>query len=419
MIKFIKNILNRITFLQAILIYLFLSILLILFYTKQANYNINLLIHLNESFLNYNPEMEFKNLLVLKTEGYDGQFYYFISRYIFDSNIHDLTLDSTSFRMLRIGSSILYGLIPAVIGWEYYAYWVLFFHHMLFLFSYFLFYKILDEDIKYLSIIYLMNPYVIISNMLLIGDTVFISLFMMFVYLLIKIHFNFDFKTKIAMNTNYWIALFLAIYIAITKETSLFYFIPLWIIFLLKKDIKGLALISIPVIILLIWYILIHYYFNFQDLNPISHSNRIRIPFVDMFLFYKNHLLSNPSILNLIKSLPYFIILIMYISLLFIGINVIKSSLQTRNIFYKIKDIITFIPVGIIIIIIAIVDLEYWLAFDNIFRIFSFAFLWLLFLNLKDNNYKFYGFYIFNLIISLLLIFRYLLLKKVGLYTIL
>ncbi len=413
----VKQLFNQIKPRKAVLIYLFLSFLLILFYTRQANYNLNLLIHVNESMLNYNPSMQFKNLLVLKQEGYDGQFYYFISRYLYDKNIHDITLDSTTFRMLRIGSSILYGFIPFFIGWEYYTYWVLLIHYILFLFSYFEFYKVLDDNKKYLSIIYLFNPYVIISNMLLIGDTIFISLFMIFISVLMKINFDFDKKNQIEINNYYWFILILGMMIALTKETSLFYFITFGFIFLIKKDIKGIVLIIIPILVLLIWYILVHNYFHFHDLNPLSHTSRIRIPFLEMMGFYKNLLYSLSSLMDFMKSIPYFIILLLYLYLILLGFKVIIHS--SKDFFYIIKNLILFFPIIIIVIIIAVVDLEYWLAFDNIFRIFSFAFLWLLFLDFKNKVNHLFGFYVLNLIITILLIFRYSIIKKIGAFFIL
>ncbi|GIX42096.1 MAG: hypothetical protein KatS3mg129_1829 [Leptospiraceae bacterium] len=420
-ISLIKNKLNLIQPFYLIILYILISLILILLYTKQVNYNINLLIHLNQNMLELNPEMKFKNLIILKDEGYDGQFYYFISRYIYDKNITNLVLDSTYFRMLRIGSSLLYGIIPSILGWEYYTYWVLILHIILFCYSFLLFYKILPSEKKYLSIIYLFNPFTIISNMLLIGDTIFISLFMIFIFLLYKCNFSLNQKKQIQFNKYYFLSILISILLILTKETLIFYLLPLCILFLLRKDFRGIFLILFTILIFIIWYKVIPIYFNFTDLNPIKHTNRIRLPFHDYILFYFSSLNKIHTIYDFFKFIPYIIIFLLHISLLlqlknFIPIN---KNLFKQNFSSILQNTILYIPIGLVFIIITMVDLEYWLAFDNIFRIFTFAFLWMSVLEIENKFYKNYGFYFFSILITFLLLFRYSIIKKIGAFTIL
>jgi hypothetical protein len=419
--NFFKNLkikLNQIKPVYGIFIYLILSFILILFYIKQADYNINLLLHVNYDVLELNPQMKFKNLVVLQKEGYDGQFYYFISRYIYDNKIKNLTLDSTYFRMLRIGSSLLYGIIPSLIGWNYYVYWVLFLHFFIFILSYLLFYRILDDDIKYLSIIYLFNPYTIISNMLLIGDTIFIALFMILIYCYTKLNFNLLNKNKIKMNHFYYISLLLSIYLILIKETSLIYLSTFLFIFILKKDYKGILLNTVPIIIFFIWLFFVYNLFHFSDLNPVSHTQRIRFPFKDLLLFYFKSFNNMHSFRELSKFFPYILILFIYFSLLlqisnFLNLKYFKNISMTKFLLIC-NNLILYFPIGFIFLIISIVDIEYFLAFDNIFRIFSFSFLWILFIKLDKKNYNDYSFFIFNFMITILLVLRYTLIKKIG-----
>lgn len=411
------NFLNKIHPIYYVIFYLIFHFFLIFLYIKQADGNINLLIHINQKYFELNPKTKFPSMVILKESGYDGQFFYFISRYLYDKNIENITIDSSSFRLLRIGSSILYGFFPSFFGWNTYAYFGIFLNLLIFIISYFLFYSLLSLDQKYISFFYLFNPFSIISNMLLIGDNFFISFFMIFLYFLQKSNFSFFENTNINI-FYYFLSFILAIFLVFLKEISLIFFIPLVVYSLIYKKKKGMWLFFPPIFVFFLWLLFIPKFFQIFEISSISHIERIRTPFLDLFRFYFFLFSNFFNLKDFLKVIPYILILIIFIVLMIQLINFFRFYKNFRDLFsIKFWELLFYFPIAFNLFSILIVDYEYWLAFDNIFRIFSIAFLWNLFLRIlkKHTDYRFF-YLIF--IITILLIFRYSF-KKVGEYFIL
>ncbi len=406
--KFINFLNNQNKYLFLIFFFIY-QILLIIFYTSQVNYNINLLLHLNEQYYKLNSQTQFPSMVILKQEGYDGQFYYFISRFIYDPNIEKIYLDSVEFRFLRMGAALIYGIIPSFTGWNFYVMNALFINFLIFSISYILLYDLLKQENKYLAFIYLFNPFTILSNMLLLADTIFTGFFIIFLYLLKKAGISIESIEKpVKINYYYIAAMSTGILLILIKETVIFYFLT----FLFLSRIKKNKVVYISFLFLLIsfviWYFSIKHYISsypsFISLSEVSHTSRIRIPFESI----KNIILHHISNFKLHNSIPIFLLILLYFSLLFNLKNLFSSISSQKTRQEVIYQFILYIPILFIITIIPVVDIEYWFAFDNISRIFLFAFLWIILLkNLKQNDYNDYYFLTLSIVFDFLFLIRY------------
>ncbi|MFN3603543.1 MAG: hypothetical protein ACK4UJ_02400 [Leptonema sp. (in: bacteria)] len=415
----IKSLVNQTPPIYWILFYLIFHFYLVFSYTKQTNYNFNLLIHINQKYIELNPETKFSSLVVLEQEGYDGQFFYFLSRYIYDKNIKTVTLDSSTFRMLRIGVSVLYGFLPYYLGWSNYAILGILLNILIFIVSFIMLYKLLDQDSKYVSFFYLFNPFSFVSNMLLIGDNFFISFFVIFAYFFSKSLGRENHKKKQMLY--YFGSLFFSIFLVFLKETALFYFLPLFFYFFIKKDMKNTLLFSIPIWFFFIWFFMIKSYIKVEEISSLSHLERIRVPFKDLVFFYFSLIENFITNRNFSKTFPYILLLFILISLGFQLINFLRIYNNFKELItLKFFELFFYAPIALVILSVVIVDYEYWLAFDNIFRIFAFAFLWIIFLIVlrKLEDYNDYGFFFLLTITTVLLGIRYYY-KKIGDFTIL
>ncbi|MCS7205833.1 MAG: hypothetical protein NZ853_09055 [Leptospiraceae bacterium] len=418
-LKRIQEIISKIPLYYFYTIYLAMMILLIIFYTKQAEFNWNLLLHIHEEFIQLNDRMKFKDMVVLKNEGYDGQFFYYIARYIYEKEVFFLYLDSSEFRFLRIFPSFVYGFVPAIYGWELYTYWVIFINIVLLFISTKMLHIILPQNQKYIAILYLFNPFSIISILLLIGDNLFISLFVMFVYFFHSSELSLTSPEKKQGNFKYThYAYLILIFLSLTKETILFFLIPMYIIMKINKNQIGVMFSFFPLWFFFLWYIIVEFRIGDDpyiiSLGSIqSHVQRIRIPLSTM-LHVITEMITDFKISKWISN---GLVLILWILLLFNLKNFFplpKSLSNLQN--PEIQRWLFSVPIVLTVLSIAIVDYEYWLAFDNIYRIYAFSFLWIIAIKVLNliENYNDYGFLFLNTLITLFLIPRYLFLKKIG-----
>lgn len=407
------SIINSISPFCVIIFYLLFFFTILFFYTKQTQGNLSLLIHINEKYIQLNPKLKFPSMIILKNEGYDGQFFYFLSRYLYDSEINSITVDSSFFRLLRVGASLLYGVLPSLFGWKYYAFLGILINIFIFLISFWLLYRILNNHNKYIAFLYLFNPFSLISNMLLIGDNFFISFFIFFLYFYLRATSELD---TYKQNLYYFFTFLVSVFLVLTKETANFYFFPLVLYSLIHKKKKETLVFFFPIMVSFLWIYVLNQYFKLQEVSSSTHLERIRFPFVDMFYFYITLLQNIKSIVDIFKSIPYFLLLIMLLSLGLQILNFIRLFTNFKLFFsIKIFEFLFYFPIAMSLFSILIVDYEYWLAFDNIFRIFVFAYLWNLYLicSPKFKQFNNYYFFLFLFFITLLLIPRYYF-KKIG-----
>ncbi len=407
-----KHRINTISPFYFIIFYLIFHFTIIFLYTKQAEWNLSLLIHINEKFIQFNIETKFPSMVVLKKEGYDGQFFYFLSRYLYDSEIESITVDSSFFRLLRIGVSVLYGFLPFWFGWKYYAILGILLNIVIFFISFWLFYQMVDKNHKYMAFLYLFNPFSLVSNMLLIGDNFFISFFIIFWFFYIKFTSE---SNPIKQKLYFGLSILVSIVLVSLKEAANFYFIPLFLYSLLHKKKKESFLFLLPILVSLLWIYVINF-FKIHEVSTITHLERIRIPFVDMFNFYSSLIQNINSFIDIFKSIPYFLLLFILISLALEFLNFIRLYKNFSDLFsIKVFELLFYFPIAIVVFSIVVVDYEYWLAFDNIFRILAFAYLWNLYFLLIPKFKHFSNYYLFLSIflITILLVPRYNF-KKIG-----
>ncbi len=88
----------------------------------------------------------------------------------------DIILDSYYFRLHRIGLSFISGFLSSLFGFQYYPALTLGLLVFTFLVSFFCLYTILPDKNKVLALVYLFSPYSLNSNLLLVADSLFVSL---------------------------------------------------------------------------------------------------------------------------------------------------------------------------------------------------------------------------------------------------
>jgi hypothetical protein len=152
---------------------LFISIQGILIYsrTKPYGFQMSSLIGIEQQMAELNPSYIDSGTIIFTKDGYDGEFFYFFSKYFFDSKHHPFpVIDSVYFRFHRIGMPILTGAFSRILSWEFYPWIVVGLYNIFFVLSYFLFLKLLIHDEPWLPIFYLFSPFFMTGELLLVSD---------------------------------------------------------------------------------------------------------------------------------------------------------------------------------------------------------------------------------------------------------
>ena len=148
---------------------------------KKYNYNPTSMINFGMEFAVQNKEkMPDGAVVILGSKddlgaGYDGQIFYFYSRTISEWNMKWAKGFDESYRAPRIGYPLLVGII-GFLGKKASVFGMYFVNISLFLISYILLRRLLDEDKKILSLFYLLSPFSLGSYAVLVSDSVMVSL---------------------------------------------------------------------------------------------------------------------------------------------------------------------------------------------------------------------------------------------------
>ena len=188
-----KILLNRVSPLYLICGYFLLFIALTLFKIQPYNFNISSLVGIWKGFVELNPTLIDKGFIIFNDGGYDGQFFYIISKSIFTNGLESFPiLDSFYLRFNRLGLSLLSGFISIFVGFSFYpmiTLLLLLFMHIL---SFFILYKMLKKSNKYLSYFHLFSPFSLNSILLLVSDSLFVSFTIISIYYLKQIGTGFS-----------------------------------------------------------------------------------------------------------------------------------------------------------------------------------------------------------------------------------
>lgn len=399
--KTIKDFLNRVNSIYFIWSYVLLVACLIFFKIKPYDFNISSIIGIWKGFAELNPTLVNKGFIIYNDGGYDGQFFYFISKSIFNSGFENLPiLDSFHLRFSRIGLSLLSGTITNLFSFSYYPHitvLLLFFFHI---YSFVILKKMLHANNKYLSYFYLFSPFSLNSNLLVVADSLFVSFLIFCIYLmknkgilLFQIASNDTDNTK----KNFVSAIvlsFLLFFTCLIRESGIVLLGTFFLICIFDKKIKN----SYPIILAGLSYVIIIFFFKYfvpahLGTNPLGFLDLIDYPLAG---FYKSIQIKTFSDLkNLFRELAKFPIFIFFVILI----------LNLKNI-KKFRDIVIYIPIFFTIFTAGVGEVGYWLSFDNISRMFTLSLVWIIFLKDSTEGYKDYYALLISFLILILLIIR-------------
>jgi hypothetical protein len=390
-----KHRLNTINPLFIICGYLSLVSILILLKIGSYEYNLSSLIGIWKGFADQNSNLINKGFVIYNDGGYDGQFFYLISKSLFTEGLQSFPiLDSFFLRFNRIGLPVLAGVLNTIIGFQFYpitTFLLLLFFHLL---SFYLLYKILDSEIKYLSYFYLFSPFSLNSNLLLVSDSLFVSFAIICIYQ-IKIKLN----EANASLFNFVLLFLISLGTCLIKESGMVIIFTFMLIELIDKNHKN----SLVLLLSIVAYLIITQLFKLlpkihQGTNPLGFLDLIDYP---LFGFFKSiQLKSISNIKSLIKEFAKFPIFIFYIILI----------LNLKNII-NFRSLLLNIPIAFILFTAGVGEVGYWLSFDNISRMFTISIPWIILLKQENKAHNDYYALYLGFLIFLFLIIRIVFIK--------
>ncbi len=328
--------------------YLFLFLFLIFNKVSKYDHNFSSLLNIWQGFEKLNSGYFEKNSIIFDSQGYDGQFFYLIAKYLFNTeNLVIPKLDSFALRFSRISLPFIAGFFSSIFSFEYYSQislTILILFHILSI-SIFYFY---EKNLIKTSLL-LFSPYTLCSNFLLLTDGLLASFIILF-YIQNKKDSN-SFLSKI-------IYFIFSICILFSKEVGIlivgYYFLESF----LKKKILNKNLI----ILALLSYLTFKLKLDFITKSSLSTNELSFIQLMDFpfFGFFKSFSLENFTF----KIFPKILLKIILLFSLFLMIPFQK----------KLK--IESIPLYFLSLIIIISEQGYWYNMDNLLRLFTLIYTW-------------------------------------------
>jgi hypothetical protein len=373
------------------------------------DYHMSALIGMEKKFLDLNPASAFEGLVVFRDSGYDGQFFYLIARYLFDPDMPEPVLDTYRMRMGRIGMSLLVGFFAALFGWKNYAIVSMVLLNVVFLLSFLALREMLHDRFRYLSLVYLFSPFSLNSSLLLVSDSLMVSVALIGLYCLFRSGFRFTeeaFTDRIDLRSSWtWLALGLFCFLVLIRDTGLFFLAPLGLVFLYRRDFAGMALIALPLLTYGILTLIVRALETHPGINPIYYGARLTLPMKGFFdsLIFSGDL--NPK--TLARETSKFLNLTHVLLLIY----------NLRNIRSLFTGILA-IPILLTVVLSVVAVKEYWETFDNVSRMFTLSLPYIALLKNGRSDYRGGGIFAFSIFFLVLLLLRNLWLKPVMAFSI-
>lgn len=382
-----------------IMIYIAITVGLLLIHIAPYNYQMSSLIAFDTQFYDanstINPKASYKDMVVLDS-GYDGQFFYLIARKIYDPTFTNIRLDTYSMRMGRIGMSLIVGLPSLLMGWNHYALISFILLQLLHIVSFLALKELLSNKNKYLSLIYLFSAFSLNSNLLLVSDSLMVSIVILSYYFLEKANFRLN-SEKIDI-TNFrspWflIAFLCMCLLATIRETALFALAPIGLLFLFRRSIMGTIFMLVPALLFIGWHVIVKFYFeDHSGLNPEPYSTKYSWPLLG---FFQSLNFQFDSIKMIGRETSKYLN-VAYLFLLLFSLRAIRSTVEC----------ILFSPIIFIILLSLVATSEYWQTFANISRMFTLSVPVIIILADRIQKANFHYLFLLNIVFTILLWIR-------------
>ncbi len=399
--------LNRIPFWVFGILYCVYFACLVLNRVGDYDYNLSSLLGIYEGFAKLNPHYREESFLLYKDGGYDGQFFYFIARYLFLENFSSFpVLDSFRLRFTRIGMPILSGFGSTLFGFEHYPPVTLLILVSVHLIASYLFKKLLGNARKGLYLVFLFSPFTINANLLLVSDGLFADCFFILAYAIRRAGLSLTKQTahptSVLLKKEILLPLLLgAIFFLSIRETSLPYLGAILLFAVLNRQFFITGVLFSALIVYLIFYIFVGTYNGFPEgTNPLGFLDLSDYPF---FGFIKSlHIPSPFTPGNTSKEAIKFVL---FGTLLSVGLQTLNAQ--------NWKDRILMLPLYFLVFLGVIAEVGYWSSFDNSSRFFTLAIPYGILLSSRMPMYRYYGSIELSLFLLTAITVRYFFIKQV------
>ncbi|MBK6604012.1 MAG: hypothetical protein IPQ05_02675 [Leptospiraceae bacterium] len=366
---------------------------------KKYNYNPTSMINFGMEFAIQNKEKMPDGAVVIMGSkddlgaGYDGQIFYFYSRTISELNMNWPKGFDESYRAPRIGYPLLVGII-GFLGKTASVYGMYFVNLSLFLLSYILLRRILDEDKKIFSLFYLLSPFSLGSYAVLVSDSVMVSLVIIAYYFYLE-------------EENLYFVLVASLAI-LCKEPALFLFFPLGVKAILEKRVPKALLIVSVLAIPIMWHVYLKVTF------PNWKATRLMdfiLPLEGIITYSKSILASvgtttdYKELARLLSRFPLLVLLVTGIAILFTG-N-IKRGIEFR------------LGIALVFFMVSTASFyHFWSVYENVSRMFTLSIPLFILLKNEEEDTKTGSYFFLTIIILILFLVKVIAIQKAQGYTI-
>ncbi len=391
-----KDKINQISPIFFICGYLLLIITLVIFKIKPYNYNLSSLLGIWKGFAELNPGLIEKGFIIYNDGGYDGQFFYLISKSLFTEGFQSFPiLDSFFLRFNRIGLSVLSGFLANFFGFKFYPIITLIILISLHIYSFKLLQRMLEPGMKYLSYFYLFSPFSINSILLLVSDSLFASLSVICIYIFKKHMYTLDNSSlSFKISIRKYILFFLIVtFSCLVKESGIIIIGSLLLLTFYDKNFKTSSILFLAIGIYLAITLLFKLLPNVNHgTNPLGFTDLVDYPLFGFFKSIQIHSMADTK--SIFREMAKFPIFIFYLLLI----------LNLRNI-RDFRGLTLHIPIFFILFTAGVGEVGYWRSFDNISRMFTISIPWIIFLKQEDKAHNdYYALYLSSIILMLLII---------------
>ena len=366
---------------------------------KKYNYNPTSMINFGMEFAIQNKEKMPDGAVVIMGSkddlgaGYDGQIFYFYSRTISELNMNWPKGFDESYRAPRIGYPLLVGII-GFLGKTASVYGMYFVNLSLFLLSYILLRRILDEDKKIFSLFYLLSPFSLGSYAVLVSDSVMVSLVIIAYYFYLE-------------EENMYFVLVASLAI-LCKEPALFLFFPLGVKAILEKRVPKAILIVSVLAIPIMWHLYLKVTF------PNWRATRLTdfiLPLEGIITYSKSILTSvgtttdYKELARLLSRFPLLVLLVTGTAILFTG-N-IKRGIEFR------------LGIALVFFMVSTASFyHFWSVYENVSRMFTLSIPLFILLKNEEEDTKTGSYFFLTFIILILFLVKVIAIQKAQGYTI-
>ena len=366
---------------------------------KKYNYNPTSMINFGMEFAIQNKEKMPDGAVVIMGSkddlgaGYDGQIFYFYSRTISELNMNWPKGFDESYRAPRIGYPLLVGII-GFLGKTASVYAMYFVNLSLFLLSYILLRRILDEDKKIFSLFYLLSPFSLGSYAVLVSDSVMVSLVIIAYYFYLE-------------EENMYFVLVASLAI-LCKEPALFLFFPLGVKAILEKRVPKALLIVSVLAIPIMWHLYLKVTF------PNWRATRLTdfiLPLEGIITYSKSILTSvgtttdYKELARLLSRFPLLVLLVTGTAILFTG-N-IKRGIEFR------------LGIALVFFMVSTASFyHFWSVYENVSRMFTLSIPLFILLKNEEEDTKTGSYFFLTFIILILFLVKVIAIQKAQGYTI-